>query len=368
VAESVFAKAALAWNLPWDADWVTSVAFIGSSRRLAAGNNLGQIMLWELPEKPGGEAPKPIRRLDGHTNVVSKLLSTADGKWLVSSSYDHTIRLWDTAAATERNEDLVLNARAIADAEARKRNGAKVPPPVPAKIAVQPSAQTLNSHKEWVAGLSFSKDEKRLLSGDDAGVAILWDFPARKEIRRSALKGWAYALALSPDGTRALISERRPLVFDTGRLTAVRLWDAEKGEPVKDLSADYKDMYIGSAAFSPDGKLLVVGRGGEAAGLNGKLWLLNAADGKKVKELTPAHQDGVTDIVFHPGGKHFASAGRDTVVRLWDAADGKMVKEFGKGRGGQFKDWVCAIAFSADGDWLAAADMAGAVQVWHLGG
>jgi hypothetical protein len=43
------------------------------------------------------------------------------------------------------------------------------------------------------------------------------------------------------------------------------------------------------------------------------------------------------------------------------------VQELGKGRGGQFKDWLHALTFSADGRWLAAADIAGAVQVWRLG-
>ena len=88
----------------------------------------------------------------------------------------------------------------------------------------------------------------------------------------------------------------------------------------------------------------------------------------KVRELTPGHQSGVTDLVFHPDGKHLASTGRDTVVRIWNTADGKMLKELGKPRGGQFKDWFHAISFSADGRWLAAADMAGAVQVWSLVG
>ena len=90
-------KPVLAWNLTWDADWVTAVAFLGSSR-LAAGNNLGQVLLWELPGKPGGEAPKPLARLDGHTNVISKLAATPDGRTLLSASYDHTIRYWDIPA------------------------------------------------------------------------------------------------------------------------------------------------------------------------------------------------------------------------------------------------------------------------------
>jgi hypothetical protein len=46
-------KATLAWNLPWDADWVTAVSFVGPNR-VAAGNNLGDILVWELPGASGG--------------------------------------------------------------------------------------------------------------------------------------------------------------------------------------------------------------------------------------------------------------------------------------------------------------------------
>ena len=126
-------------------------------------------------------------------------------------------------------------------------------------------------------------------------------------------------------------------------------------------------MYLAAAAYSPDGKVLAVARGGEANGLNGKVFLVDPATGKKIRELTPGHQDGATDLAFHPDGKHLASSGRDTVVRIWSHGDGKLVKELGKPRGGQFKDWIHAVCFSADGRWLAAADMAGAVHVWSLG-
>jgi hypothetical protein len=37
-------------------------------------------LVWDLPEKPGGPAPAPVRRLDGHTNVVSRRLSTTEGR------------------------------------------------------------------------------------------------------------------------------------------------------------------------------------------------------------------------------------------------------------------------------------------------
>ena len=78
MAEPVnFDKAALAWTLPWESDEVTAVAFVGSPRRVAAANLQGQILLWDLPEKPGAGTPAPFRRLDGHANRVTALAASA---------------------------------------------------------------------------------------------------------------------------------------------------------------------------------------------------------------------------------------------------------------------------------------------------
>jgi WD40 repeat protein len=361
-------KPSQAWNLQWDADWVTSVAWLGASRRVAAGNNLGQILLWELPEKPGGAVPMPVARLDGHTNVISHLAATPDGKTLISASYDHTVRFWDIPATIpDATEPILMNARTIEDTTRRKSNGAKVPPPIDAKVASLKPAKTLTEHKEWIVGMNISHDGKALITGDDGGHVIVWNIAAGTVSKRWKLaKGWAYGVALSPDAKQACVTERLPLVFDSGRHAAVKLWDTTTATVTKDLSAEkeFKGHHMIAASYSPDGKTLAVLRGGESNGLSGKPVLIDPAAGKIVKELAPGHLDGGTDLAWHPDGKHLASSGRDTTVRVWDTAAGKLVSEVGKGRGGQFKDWICACAWSADGNWIAAADMAGAVQIW----
>ena len=239
---------------------------------------------------------------------------------------------------------------------------AKWTPALDAKVGVLKSSRSLTEHKEWIVSMELSRDGKAMITGDDGGHVIVWDADG-KVAKRWKVKGWAYAVALAPDKKLACATERLPLVFDTGRHAAVKLWDATSGEVKTDLSAlkELKGQHIGSAAFSPDGKLLALGRGGEG---DGKITLLESPSGKVAKEFAPPHQYGVTDLAFHPDGKHLASSGRDTVVRIWDTATGKLVSELGKPRGGQFKDWVCAVSWSGDGAWLAAADMAGAVQVW----
>lgn len=268
-------------------------------------------------------------------------------------------------APPSRTESVVLNARARDEAVARKR---KVPPPVEVKVSVIEAARVLKGHKDWVLGLSLTPDGKTLVSGDDKGVVIVWDRPAAKELRRWQVKGWVWALAVAPDAQTLAVSERVHLVFDSGRHAGLKLWDPQTGKVKLDLGKLFDKQFIAAAAFAPDGKTLAVCRGGEVDGQNGKASLVDPATGKKLRDLTPGHLNGATDVLFSPDGQYLYSSGRDTTVRVWRVADGKLVKELGRPRGGQFKDWIHAVAVTPDGRWLAAADMAGQVQIYALRG
>jgi WD40 repeat protein len=80
------------------------------------------------------------------------------------------------------------------------------------------------------------------------------------------------------------------------------------------------------------------------------------------------HQYGVTDVKFSADGKYLLSTGRDTMLRICQVEDGKEVAALGSSRGGQFKDWLSALAISPDQKFVAAADIAGLVHVWSLEG
>jgi WD40 repeat protein len=344
------------------------VTFLGSSRKLAAGNDRGQIYVFDLAEKADGPPPVPVRRLDGHTNTVTALGLIPGSNQLVSSSYDHTIRWWDLAAPGGGTADVVLDRKAREAAAKKAGKSGKPPDTTTVSVELQKTARTADAHQEWIRSISIGAEGKQLLSGDDKGMAILWNAADGTEVRRFQSLGFLRAVALSADGRLAATCEYHPPYGRTWP-DANKIWDAATGALKIDLGKELKKgeqvLGMGAAAFSPDGKILAFGQGGEIENTKGKIVLVDPETGKKLQEMV-GNLGGVTHLAFSPDGKILASSGRDTLVKLWSIPDGKLIQDLGKARGGQFKDWIHAAAFSPDGTRLAAADMAGLIHVWTL--
>ncbi len=361
-----------------------AVAFVGT-RYVASGNRDGTIVVWQRPEgQPVADTPAvPVRWLQGHDNGVTRLLGTPDGRHLVSASLDHTVRIWDLEAPPASTAELVL------DAETRQRrarsSGRKDAPDEPGvALQVQRAARVLSGHRAWVQALGMSRDGRRLISGDDACVTIVWDFASGSPLARwtGYPDNAVVSAALSPDGKAAFTGEYCHPRGDYDRPPAqARLWNAEDGRELLDLLVvQFPDVkvrdnsygyattwgkFVGrgfvAADFSPDGKLLAVGQGGETD--TGRVHLIDTATGKVLRTVS-GHQYGVTDVRFSADGRYVISTGRDTSLRICQVEDGKEVARLGEPRGGQFKDWLSAVDLSGDQQYLAAADIAGIVHVW----
>lgn len=391
-------KPKLRYQLTYEGSWPTSVAFLGTGRKLAAGNQLGNIYVWDLPEKPpefkatpkgDRQAPNiwPVRRLDGHTNEISRLVATPDGKHLVSASYDRAVRVWATSGPAAGKVETVL------DEETRKREARRQGKKEPAKspgvtVETQTACDVLEGHKDWIFALGISADGKTLISGDAASQVIVWDLATRKPVSKWVGHSWNWIVAasLAPDGKTALVSENRYKRDDFDvPAPALKIWDVASAKETLDLmkvqfpkfnpgdrtygGSQLWRKFVASGLiatdYSPDGKLVAVGQGGETS--SGKVHLLDAATGKLVRDVSE-HKEGVTDLLFSSDGKHLITAGRDTCVRVCQVADGKEVAVLGSPRGGQFKDWFSAVALSPDERFIAAADIAGLVHVWEFEG
>ena len=73
------------------------------------------------------------------------------------------------------------------------------------------------------------------------------------------------------------------------------------------------------------------------------------------------HTSSVTALAFHPGGAVLASDSKDRTVRLWNPADGQLLKAL-EGH----TAWVEGVTFLARGTRLASAGADRTVRLWDL--
>lgn len=104
------------------------------------------------------------------------------------------------------------------------------------------------------------------------------------------------------------------------------------------------DDYIVDIAWSDDAQQLAV------AGGEGKVFTLSRTAGTIAARELGEHGLGTLAVAWQPKTNRFVSSGQDGELRLYDAADGAVVR-----RQRPAKSWTTALAFSADGRRFATA-------------
>ncbi|RCJ27108.1 hypothetical protein A6770_02820 [Nostoc minutum NIES-26] len=134
---------------------------------------------------------------------------------------------------------------------------------------------------------------------------------------------------------------------EDGRVIA---YDAATGKDKLTLSATSAAAPVTGIVFSSDGVLNSVGK-------DSVLRRWNAATGKLTQNLT-GHENPIEALTVSPDGKLLATGGQDTKVFVWDAVTNKLkyiIEEH--------KSFVKGLAFSLDSKMLASADEQGLIEL-----
>ncbi len=128
--------------------------------------------------------------------------------------------------------------------------------------------------------------------------------------------------------------------------------DAKTGRTL--LSITKLGLDVRSVAVSADGK--VTAFGGTAIGKGSALVLV----GKDVTADAVPEKEAINGLALSPDGKHLATACTDGLVRVFDAATGKLVAS-----AKEHKEAVFSVAYSPDGKKLLTVGK-DAVKVWEV--
>src|SRR5262249_34387963 len=90
-----------------------------------------------------------------------------------------------------------------------------------------------------------------------------------------------------------------------------------------------------------------------------RLW--DAATGRLIRNFK-GHSEGVFALSFSPDGKRLATAAIDSTARIWDVATGASISTFAK-----HKEHVFAVDWSPDGQLVATGGSDRMLRIWDAG-
>jgi WD40 repeat protein len=203
------------------------------------------------------------------------------------------------------------------------------------------------AHSDWVMGTCFSRSDLFVVSISRDRSMKLTEVATQRfndnitSITPGALKGGLLTVDIRPGRERKMVPpspdsvDKRPVLYDelliAGSDGVPRLYKMHRS--VKRVIGDDANRVrefeglpgrIFAARFSPDGKRFVAGSSLDG---KGEARVYNVDDGKVICKLEGEH-GAIYAVAFHPNGTQVATAGFDGVVRLNDAATGKLIKEF----------------------------------------
>lgn len=298
----------------------------------------------------------------GHENGVTDLAFSPSGDFLVSSSLDGTIRLWNVKTGkferkiySQTDEIYALAVSADGNFVGSTGYERRV---IISKIKNGETAHTLSGFDNWSQAVAFSPDSKKIAASGTNGNVGIWDVGSGKLIRSLESKKWQTALAWSPDGK-----------YLAGGSVGLTLWETESGKLVKNF--DGHNAAIRGITFSSDGKMLA------SASLDKTARIWNAESGALLKTIEPKGliqfaPDGKTynneyklpvlAVAFSPDGKQLATGGADRLVQLWDVASGEHVRSFLGHR-----MTVTGVKFSPGSKQIASSSLDRTIRLWEIG-
>jgi len=280
-------------------------------------------------------------QLSGHGGPVRAIAISADGKHVLSGSFDTSAIRW--SLATESAEQVLRFHSDAVNAVAFLKDGRVATAGADARIAVwtagrQQPDQVFEGHRAPIVGLAVSPDGSMLASASWDRTVRLW--PLGSSAQR-VLEGHSQnvnGLAFMPDG-KSLVS--------IGYDLTLRIWPLPEGPPdVITLTSP-----LNAVAIAPDGEIA-------AGDADGKVRFLTAG-AKETGEI----QAGPTPIValaMSPDGSLIAAAGIGGAVAVIDRTARSVLRTLG---GPGFPVW--SVAFLPDNAAVLTGGADGAIRRWN---
>jgi WD40 repeat protein len=248
---------------------VTGLAWTRDGNWLVTTSRDGQVGIWNVAHS----SHDAVKFLQGHTDSVwlPEIVETPEKIWLVTPSADGTVRLW----VLPSGEKARFSKNKPEDSEVL-RHGAPV------------RRAAMDSQARWI-----------VTAGGD-GDAILWDRQTGERLCQVHHKQAVREVGFQPGGTHFVTASDD---------NTAQVWDAETRKGIVTLAGHEAAVF--SARFT------LYGPGVVTISLDNTARLWNY-ETKKCIAILRGHRDVLWSIKFSPTGTNFTTTSGDGTARLWD--------------------------------------------------
>jgi len=298
-------------------NWVTQIATTPQFPDMILSSSRDKtLIVWRLTrdETNYGYAQKALR---GHGHFVSDVVLSSDGQFALSSSWDHTLRLWDLNAG-------VTTRRFI-------------------------------GHTKDVLSVAFSADNRQIVSGSRDKTIKLWNTLGicKYTIQEDGHSDWVSCVRFSP-------TTANPIIVSCGWDKMVKVWNLTNCK----LKTNHygHSGYLNCVTVSPDGSLCASG------GKDNQTMLWDLNDGKHLYTLESG--DIINAQCFSPN-RYWLCAATGTSIKIWDLERKVVVDELRpdviSGTAQKKEPPQCiSLAWSADGQTLFAGYTDNLIRFWQV--
>jgi WD40 repeat protein/serine/threonine protein kinase len=307
----------------------------------------GNLRVWDLGTR--STLFKSPQNLYRHSPVAI----SADGRWLAAVTEDARIQVVEVATGNVTHERK-LDIETVGGLDVAPGGDAILLAGSDGHVALwQPFAPRYEQPKGQppeVWSVAFSKDGRTFLTGSDDQSVVEWETATGRQLRTigEVQPGTVAAVTYSPDGSLLATTNLEEVGSDPEN---VRLWQMPEGKLLRRMAGHGSKAF--SAAFHPSGNFLATGAK--------EVILWDVKSGLKIDQLNDSllSDKKVKSIAFSRDGKLLAFASEDKHAYVYDFPALKRRLALASG------DEVWCVAFSPDGQSLAAGNRDGDVTLWN---
>ena len=269
-----------------------------------------ELSIWDI------EKEKIVHKLSGHTESIFSVAYSYDGDFIVSGSYDSTIRIWETKTG---------NCVKIIDACTINEDSLHAP----------------------VGAVVFSPNNNYIASGlySGSGEVVIWDIKSEKILHILQGGNPQRGVSFNPKGDRIIAG---------GGYKEIKMWDVQSGNLVMTLKG-HTDI-INSVKYSPNGKYIV-------SASNDKTIICWDADNGNIHWQLRGLEREISCLAYSPDGNYIVATTDDidNSVIVCDSKTGKILVAY--------KGLVVpaeSVTFCPDSRHIISGGLDGTITIWDF--